>query len=124
VVGGGGIPVAFEDGKLRGVEAVIDKDYTACLLAKNLNIPELVICTGIDRLYLNYGTEEAQPLASLDKETARKYLNEGQFPPGNMGPKVEALIDFLDSGGQRALLSRLESLTDALAGKAGTGLTR
>lgn len=118
--GGGGIPVAQEEGLFRGVEAVIDKDYTACLLAMRLEIPELVICTAVDKVYLNYGTPQAVPLDTVTLEDARKYLAEGQFPPGSMGPKVDALLRFIEDGGERAILTRLENLANALAGQTGT----
>jgi carbamate kinase len=118
--GGGGIPVAEEDGVLRGIEAVIDKDYTACLLAMRLGLKELVICTAVDNVYLNFGTPEAVPLETVTLEEARQYLSEGQFPPGSMGPKVEALIRFVEDGGERAILTRLENLGNALRGQTGT----
>ncbi len=118
--GGGGIPVAEEDNQLRGVEAVIDKDYTACLLATRLNIQELVICTGVDNVYLNFGTPEEQALEAVTLEDARQYLAQGHFPPGSMGPKVEALIRFLEQGGKQAIMTRLQNLGAALSGKAGT----
>ena len=118
--GGGGIPVAEEDGQLRGVEAVIDKDYTACLLATNLKIDELVICTAVDSVYLNFGTPEQVALAEVPLADAWQYLADGQFPPGSMGPKVEALLRFIEQGGKRALLTRLESLSHALNGDVGT----
>lgn len=118
--GGGGIPVAEEDGTLRGVEAVIDKDYTACLLATALNIPELMIATAIDYVYLHFGTPEQTALTQVSLEEAKHHLADGQFPPGSMGPKVEALIHFLEQGGKRALMTQLENLSEALQGKAGT----
>ena len=118
--GGGGIPVAEEDGLLRGVEAVIDKDYTACLLATRLGIEEVVICTAIDQAYLNFGTPEQTPLDIVTVTQARIYLADGQFPPGSMGPKVEALLRFVEQGGNRATLTRLERLNEALAGQTGT----
>lgn len=118
--GGGGIPVAEEDGIMRGVEAVIDKDYTACLLAGRLGIREIVICTGVDNLFLNFGTPQAVPLSTVQIDEARAYLAQGQFPPGSMGPKVEALIRFVEQGGTRAIITRLEKLADALSGQCGT----
>ncbi len=119
--GGGGIPVIEEEaGVYRGVEAVIDKDYTACLISTRLSIPELLICTGIDYVYLHFGTSEQQALSLVDVPTAKKYLVDGHFPPGSMGPKVEALLQFIEHGGQRAIMTRLENLTPALQGLSGT----
>lgn len=118
--GGGGIPVIEEEGELRGVEAVIDKDYTACLLATRLGIKELVICTGVDQVCLHFGTSNQTPLSRVSLQQARQYLEEGHFPPGSMGPKVEALIGFIEHGGERAVMTRLEKLGDALSGQTGT----
>jgi carbamate kinase len=122
--GGGGIPIIEEDGVYRGVEAVIDKDYTACMLAMRLKIQELLICTAVDQVYLHYGTPEQEALGTVDLVSAKAYLAEGHFPPGSMGPKVEALIQFIEQGGERATLTRLESLSKALIGKAGTRFVR
>ncbi len=118
--GGGGIPVAMEDGMLRGVEAVIDKDYTTCLLGKRLGIETLIICTEIDNLYLNYGTPQQEPIQTLTTKDAKRHLVDGQFPPGSMGPKIEALLDFIEQGGKSAILCKLETLKEALKGQAGT----
>jgi carbamate kinase len=121
--GGGGIPIAEEEGQLRGVEAVIDKDFTACLLAQRLQIEEVIICTAIDSLYLDFATPEQRRLSSVTAQQARIYLEAGQFPPGSMGPKVEALVEFIEQGGQRAIMAQLEDLIQALKGQAGTSIT-
>jgi carbamate kinase len=118
--GGGGIPVIEEDGFLRGVEAVIDKDRTACLLAEQLKIQELVICTAVDHVCLHFGTPEEIALKTVGTQEARRYLEEGQFPPGSMGPKVESLVRFVEQGGERAVITRLENLGKALRGETGT----
>lgn len=118
--GGGGIPVAEEEGELRGVEAVIDKDYTACLIASRLNIEELVICTGVENVYLHFGTPEQVALGQVTLAEAKKHLAEGQFPPGSMGPKVEALVQFIEQGGKRATMTLLEKLSEALQDRTGT----
>ena len=118
--GGGGIPVMFEDGYIRGVEAVIDKDFTACLLAQMLGIDDCVICTGVDYVYLNYGKPDQKQLTQVSVSEGRGYLDQGHFPPGSMGPKVHALLNFVAAGGQRAIITQLERLTDALNGQSGT----
>jgi carbamate kinase len=119
--GGGGIPVAWtEAGRLRGIEAVIDKDYTSCLLAKTLQLENLVICTEVQNICLHFGTPQQTPLRQVTVAQAKQYLGEGHFPPGSMGPKVAAMIDYLEHGGRRAFITDLESLVAALQGQAGT----
>ncbi|HDH07389.1 MAG TPA: carbamate kinase, partial [Thermoproteales archaeon] len=85
--GGGGIPVAFENNSLRGVEAVIDKDLTAALLASSIEADTLIILTNVDYVYLNYATPSQKPLRKMSLREAEKYYREGHFPPGSMGPK-------------------------------------
>jgi carbamate kinase len=120
--GGGGIPVIEEQDMICGVEAVIDKDFTACLLASRLGIPEIVICTGVEKLALNFGQPDETPLDEVSIEDAKRYLAEGHFPPGSMGPKVQALIRYVEDGGQRATITTLEKLGEALQGESGTRL--
>ena len=118
--GGGGIPVVLtEEGEARGVEAVIDKDYTAAMLASSLSAELLIILTGVERVARDFGKPTETPLSELDVETARELLAEGQFPPGSMGPKIEAASSFAQQGG-RVLITRAESLPEALEGKTGT----
>jgi carbamate kinase len=122
--GGGGIPVMREDGgEWSGVEAVIDKDYTASLLARELGASLLVILTDVDQVFSDYGTPAQRPLARLDLAEARRLLRAGQFPPGSMGPKVEACVGFLGQGGREALITSTRCLERALAGRAGTRLS-
>ncbi|MBX2860320.1 MAG: carbamate kinase [Vampirovibrio sp.] len=118
--GGGGIPVTNTGEYYKGLEAVIDKDYTSCLLAKELQIPTLVICTNIDHVYLNFGKPDQKALKRMPLPQAQAYLEDGQFSKGSMGPKVTALIDYVQAGGERALTCRLDQLIPALAGDAGT----
>lgn len=118
--GGGGIPVYMEQNRIQGVEAVIDKDYTSCLLAKTLQIENLVICTEVDNIYLNFGKPEQQALYRVSLDKAEQYQREGHFSAGSMGPKVAALMDYLKHGGSRAFVTSLPLLTEALAGRAGT----
>ena len=118
--GGGGVPVVVSDeGHVRGVEAVIDKDYTASRLAASLSAELLIILTGVDRVSRDFGKPTETPLPEIDVATARKLLAEGQFPPGSMGPKIDAAAEFAEDGG-RVLITRAESLPDALEGRTGT----
>jgi carbamate kinase len=119
--GGGGIPVvAGPDGELRGVEAVIDKDHTASLLGRELRADLLVILTGVPRVAKNFGKKNERPLPVLRLREARRLLAQGQFPPGSMGPKIEAAVDFVAATGRRVLITDVEHLRDALEGHAGT----
>jgi len=123
--GGGGIPV-IKDGltaKYIGVEAVIDKDLAAALLAKLLGADVLLILTEVEGVMLNYGKPDQELLRNVTLKEARKYLAEGQFPPGSMGPKVEAALRFVESGGKKALIAALEDADKALEGGAGTAVT-
>jgi len=120
-VGGGGVPVARRpDGSLLGVEAVIDKDLAACLLARELGAESLVILTDIDRVYLDFLSSARRPLARLARAEAEQHLAAGEFLPGSMAPKIEAAIEFLRSGGQRVIICLPEQLDAALQGEAGT----
>ena len=123
-VGGGGIPVVRdEQGDLRGVEAVIDKDYASSLLAVGLKADLLLISTAVEKVYLNYGRPDERPLDRLTVAEAREYQEEGHFPPGSMGPKIEAVIQFLEQGGKEALITSPENLARALRGETGTRIT-
>mmetsp|Transcript_21125 Transcript_21125/g.25584 ORF Transcript_21125/g.25584 Transcript_21125/m.25584 type:complete len:222 (+) Transcript_21125:205-870(+) len=97
-LGGGGVPV-FENkcGQLKGVPAVIDKDAAASLLAQQLNFDGIIFSTGVPSIFLDFNTRDQQRLEHMSIDTAQTYLNNGQFPPGSMGPKVEAAISFLSS---------------------------
>ena len=118
--GGGGVPLGIVDEKLKGIDAVIDKDYTSCLLAKELKIENVIICTAVDNVYINFGTPEQEPLRRLPLSKANEYMEEGHFAEGSMGPKVAALIDYVESGGKRAFITSLDKVTEALRGDAGT----
>jgi carbamate kinase len=119
--GGGGIPVVVtEDGDIRGVEAVIDKDYAAAKLAAELSADLFIVLTGVDRVARDFGTPREAPLPRLTVAEARRLLAEGQFPPGSMGPKIDAACLFVEAGGREVLITRAESLEDALAGRTGT----
>lgn len=122
--GGGGIPVARnEHGEWQGVEAVIDKDRTAALLGRTLDAPVFLIVTSVERVALDYGTPDEKPLDHLTASQAQRYLDEGQFPPGSMGPKIEAAIEFLrgcTAGDARVIICDIERMAEALAGQSGT----
>jgi carbamate kinase len=123
--GGGGIPVVDDgvDGHgLRGVEAVVDKDLTAAILARDLDADTLVIATDVPAVVLGHGTAHARPLGRVTAAEMRRYAAEGQFAPGSMGPKVEAALRFLDAGGARAVITSLERIADAVDRDAGTVL--
>jgi carbamate kinase len=121
--GGGGIPVAKTDGVFVGVEAVIDKDRTAALLAELLGAESLIILTAVDHVYRNFGTNEQEAISTLNVAEALVLHNSGVLPAGSMAPKVEAAIRFAQDTGNRALITSDESLGPALAGTAGTWIT-
>ena len=120
-VGGGGIPVVREhDRSLRGVEAVVDKDLAAERLAENVGAGVLVILTDVEQAMLNYGAANEAGIDRITAGEARKYMEEGQFGGGSMKPKVEAGIGFVESGGQKAVITALNRASEALHGRAGT----
>ena len=125
--GGGGIPVARHDDqgrkRLVGVEAVIDKDRTAALLARELGADQLIILTAVDSLYTDFGTERQQAVGTLTVAAARELLATGVLPAGSMAPKVEAGAAFAESSGHCALITSESALAAALAGTAGTRIT-
>jgi carbamate kinase len=118
--GGGGIPVIWKDGKLQGVEAVIDKDRASALLACKLGVDLFVISTDTDYVYLDYKKPLQRPLKNIVADELREYFEEGHFPPGNMGPKIESVLRFLSNGGKEAIITSCENLRNAIGGSAGT----
>jgi len=119
--GGGGIPVAVEiDGSYSGVEAVIDKDRTSSLVARELPADLLVILTAVPAVQLNFGTSKAIELNEISTEHLRKHLDDGAFAAGSMRPKVEAVLHYLEKVNGRAIITNAESLVEAVAGRAGT----
>jgi len=123
--GGGGIPVIRnEQGDLEGVEAVIDKDLGSSLLGKNLGADTFIICTAVDEVYLHFGEANQKALRQATLSEIRQYLEEGHFRPGSMKPKVEAVIQFLEGGGDRAIITSPENLLRAVRGEAGTTITQ
>ena len=122
--GGGGIPVYYEDdGRLEGVDAVIDKDRTAAILANDINAEDLIIITATDHVYLNFDKPDREPLNEISVALAKQYHADGQFPAGNMGPKIEAAINFIENGGKRTIITSLENTREAVTGKIGTVIT-
>lgn len=124
-VGGGGIPVVRdEEGDLRGVGAVIDKDLASSLLATAIGADQLIICTAVERVALNYGAPEQRWVDHMTVADARAYLQEGvHFERGSMQPKIEAMVEFLEAGGGEGLITNTENLEQAVRGKAGTRFT-
>jgi carbamate kinase len=119
--GGGGIPVYVEDdGTYEGVDAVVDKDWASTVLAKNINAEQLIFLTEAPKVCLNFGKPNEMPLDRMMLAEARKYLAEGHFPPGSMGPKIEGAIHFLEQGGHRVLVSAIPEVKLAMHGRAGT----
>jgi len=122
--GGGGVPVMrVGNGTLAGVDAVIDKDRASALLATLIGADELCILTGVDKVAINFRKPDQRSFDSLTVAECRRYLAEGQFPRGSMGPKIEAACDFLLRGGRRVIVTILESAEEAMNGRAGTVIT-
>jgi len=124
--GGGGIPVVSQkNGELTGVEAVIDKDLCASLIASLLKTDVLLILTDVDKVSLDYGTSKQRSLDKMTPDECKKYLAEGQFPAGSMGPKIEAAMNFVNSGKERtSIITSLELAESALAGENGTKISK
>jgi carbamate kinase len=118
--GGGGIPVIREDGELHGIEAVIDKDRASALLAAKMDVDLFAISTDTEFVYLNYRQSDQTPLRSVTASELKAHYQAGHFPPGNMGPKVESVLRFLDAGGTEAVITSFEYLSAAITGSDGT----
>ncbi len=119
--GGGGIPVIINgNGLFQGVEAVIDKDYAASLIAQEAQADLFISLTNIDRVYLNFGKPDQEGIAVMTVEQAQEYLAQGQFPPGSMGPKIQAAIEYIQNGGKEVLITSANYLKAALINRAGT----
>lgn len=119
--GGGGIPVIQEGNRLKGVNAVIDKDFCSERLAEQVDADLLVILTAVEKVYINFGKENQEALGNISTEKMKQYAQEGQFAPGSMLPKVEAAIKFAESKpGRKTLITLLEKAKEGLSGKTGT----
>ena len=119
-VGGGGIPVIYDNGVLTGVDAVIDKDLSSSLLARLIDFDILLILTNIDKVYLNYNKDNELGLDILCVDDALNYIKDNQFAKGSMLPKIEACINFVKATNKQAIITSLLSAKDALIGKTGT----
>jgi carbamate kinase len=119
--GGGGVPVIRnEEGNLEGVEAVIDKDLASSLLARNLGADTFIISTAVDAAYLNFGKDNQKPIRRATLSETKQYLAEGHFKPGSMMPKIEAIVQFLEGGGRKAMIASPQNLLKTVKGESGT----
>jgi carbamate kinase len=119
--GGGGIPVTRQwDGSLHGVEAVIDKDLASSLLGRVLGVETLVIVTGVERVATSFNKPEQKEIVRAHASELERWLGEGHFPPGSMGPKIQAAIEFVRGGGREVVITSPEKIAEAMQGKAGT----
>ncbi len=122
--GGGGIPLIKKGNKLKTVYGIIDKDLCSAKIASFINADYFLILTSVDKVYLNYGQDNQTPISTMKIDEAIKYLNEGHFPKGSMGPKIEAAIEFLKNGGKEVIITSLEKAKEAIEGKEGTKIVR
>ena len=123
--GGGGIPVIRQGNHLKGVGAVIDKDFASCLLAQQLNADFLIILTAVEKVALRFGTPEETWLNDITVDEAKQYMEEGHFAPGSMLPKVQAGVEFAESGeGRTALITLLQKAKDGVNGATGTRIIK
>lgn len=118
--GGGGVPVTRTPEGLRGVDAVIDKDYAAARVGALVQADVLLLLTGVERVAIDFGTPRQRDVDRMSAAEARGHLADGQFPAGSMGPKVDAAVRFVENGGREAIITSLERAGDALDGRAGT----
>ena len=123
--GGGGVPMVMgAAGEIAGISGVVDKDLTAALFANHLGADLLVFLTAVDQISTNFGTSKQKNLGKTDRAEVRQLLDDGHFPPGSMGPKIEAALEFLDDGGAGVVVTSAKKLAAALADRAGTRITR
>ena len=119
--GGGGIPIIINGrGLFQGVEAVIDKDYASSLIAREINADLFVILTDVSKVSLNFGKPDETSIPVMTVEEAKKHYDEGQFPPGSMGPKIDAAIEYIQGGGKEVLITSASHLKAALINRSGT----
>jgi carbamate kinase len=118
--GGGGIPVIREARKFRGVEAVIDKDLASSILAQEIGADIFVIASDVEGAAINWGKPDQQVLRQVTTDEMTRYVREGHFPAGSMGPKVEAVVQFSQNTGHRGVICHLEDIEKAIEGQAGT----
>ncbi|MBS1888682.1 MAG: carbamate kinase [Actinobacteria bacterium] len=118
--GGGGIPMVREDGRLRGVEAVLDKDLTAALLARAVGAERLIIATDVEAAAIGFGTPDEERIGAVTPAALRSLQDQGHFASGSMGPKVEAALRFVEQGGRSAVITSLAHLREGAEGRTGT----
>lgn len=119
--GGGGIPVISNgNGGYQSIDAVIDKDLSTTLLAKELHADILIITTGVEKVCIHFGKPEQKALGETSTTDMQRYMEEGHFPAGSMLPKIEASLSFIANGGKRVIITTPEKLTEALRGETGT----
>lgn len=123
-VGGGGIPVIEKNQQIFGVEAVIDKDYASALLAEEIGADLLVILTGVEKVAVNFGKPDQAFLSEMTLSEAEKHMQDGQFPPGSMGPKIDAAMNFVRKGHGAAIITSIGKLKEAVKGHTGTKLVK
>jgi len=122
--GGGGIPVVKEENKIHGVEAVIDKDRAGCLLAEEIESDIFLVLTDVSNAYINYGQEDEEAIGEISIEDMQEHIEKGHFGEGSMKPKVQAAVDFVKNGGQQAIITSIEKVSEAVHGEAGTRITK
>jgi carbamate kinase len=122
--GGGGIPVVKEDKKIHGVEAVIDKDRAGCLLAEEIESDIFLVLTDVSNAYINYGEEDEKAIGEISIDDMQEHIEKGHFGEGSMKPKVQAAVDFVKNGGQKAIITSIEKVSEAVHGEAVTRITR
>ncbi len=124
-VGGGGIPVLEDEkGNLKGTAAVIDKDFASALLAAEVKADVFIITTGVEKVCVNYNKPDQKTIDKMTMAEAEKYMAEGQFPAGSMGPKIQAAIMFLKNGGEKVIITSPEFIGKAVNGETGTHITK
>ena len=123
-VGGGGIPVMRQGEQLSGVAAVIDKDYASALLANEIGADLFFISTAVEKVALNFGKPDQKDLDVVRLDELKRYAEEGHFAAGSMGPKISAVINFMEKGGKEAIITCPEKMALALAGKSGTRIIK
>jgi carbamate kinase len=113
-----------EDGDLEGVDVVVDKDLASSILARDIKADCFMMLTGVEHVFLNFKQPNERALKTLTVNEAQRYLQEGHFPPGSMGPKIQAAINFLNWGGEMAIITAIDKVKEALIGITGTKITK
>ena len=122
--GGGGIPVVNKDNKIHGVEAVIDKDRAGCLLAEEIDSDIFLVLTDVSNAYINYGKKDEEAIGEIKVNEMEEHIEKGHFGEGSMKPKVQAACDFVESGGEMAIITSIEKVLEAVHGNAGTRIMK